>query len=85
MLPGNRELWLLERAKCGLGTELILPTYQQIHVKNILNIMSKLYVFQCVDFVHANTYFYLCMDSKLDFFSFTECIRNVNEKRGIIV
>lgn len=28
---------------------------------------------------------YLGMDSKLDFVPFTECIRNVDEKRGVMV
>lgn len=35
MLPGNGELWLLERAQRGLGTDFILLTYQPIHLQNI--------------------------------------------------
>lgn len=74
MLSGYRELWLLERAKCGLGTDISVSTVENIKMGSVSLFSAD-----------AKISFYLCMNSKLDFVPFTECIRNVNEKRGVIV
>lgn len=74
MLPGNGELWLLERAKCGLGRDSILSTYR-IN-KRTWRISGNVSQLGCA---------YLRMDGELHFISLTECIGNVNEKRRIVV
>lgn len=76
MLAWNGEIWLLERAKCGLETQQcqVQRVPSEIDLDDVSNFtFNALLSPTCV-------YFHLCMNSKLDFVPFTECIRNVDEE-----